>query len=267
LLRQDDDEFEEPTEDDMLAAIVGWADVDGDGRITMAEFVRLQLSCGNDTPGPEQWAMLCGALGCVAADGLPPGALARLYEGEGPHADYYTLEEQGCVGDLEGAAERHHLLAASGGGPAAATERGERRVVDERFDELERAYDDDDIGSLGSEDGGARGDKDLADFGSVLDDFLANEDDEHAMAAAAIGAVAGEGAEDRSAKAATRANVLARFGEGAPPQGPDAEFEYLQEGEQVSERPRPRTAAPAPHGAGRGAGARAVRADPREGGP
>eukprot|EP01050_Picozoa_sp_SAG11_P008941 SAG11_NODE_812_length_7059_cov_5.203017_5_plen_82_part_00 len=56
---------------------------------------------GHETPDTVQWETMCGALKCVAAEGITLSAFIRLYEGEGPHNDYYTLEDQGLIDEVQ----------------------------------------------------------------------------------------------------------------------------------------------------------------------
>jgi hypothetical protein len=78
ILRQAADD--EPTEEEMIDAIFGWADEDEDGLLNLEEFVRLQLECGNETPSQQQWETMVGALRCDPARGISKQALAVLYE-------------------------------------------------------------------------------------------------------------------------------------------------------------------------------------------
>eukprot|EP01047_Picozoa_sp_COSAG01_P012284 COSAG01_NODE_550_length_15593_cov_12.422422_6_plen_127_part_00 len=71
---------EEPSEEEMIDAIFGWADEDEDGLLNLEEFVRLQLECGNETPSQEQWETMVGALRCDPARGISKRALTVLYE-------------------------------------------------------------------------------------------------------------------------------------------------------------------------------------------
>ena len=136
----------------------------------MEDFVRLQRSCDNEMPDRDQWTMMCSALGCAPAEGLMAPALARLYEGEGPYSDYYTLLERGLIAathnDADGSRAASQLAKATHRAMAAsATDRGDSRLLDEQFDEVAKEYADEDIGSLdgGSDDEATRGQFDLSE--------------------------------------------------------------------------------------------------------
>lgn len=169
---------------------------------------------------------MCGALGYVAAEGFPLAGLVKLYEGEGPHGDYYTLLEKGLIEDADGEArERRVTFAGKGAVEGKPTDRGDARLLDEQFDEVEAAYNDDDIGSLdGSDDEDTRGQFDLSAFGSVLDEFIADEEAEKDIA----GNVMGNQGEKDYDELDVKAHVLARYGEGAPELPPMADLEITK---------------------------------------
>eukprot|EP01043_Picozoa_sp_COSAG02_P067025 COSAG02_NODE_10623_length_1898_cov_1.339077_1_plen_446_part_00 len=219
----------------MYTTIFAWADEDEDGLVSMEEFVRLQTNCDNETPSVSQWEQMCGALHCLAADGLTESALVKLYEGEGPHGDYYTLLEKELIedpGGAERAAKREaqllkKLLAAGGGAgeEAETTDRGESRLLDAQFDALAQEYDDDDIGALGdSADEATRGRLDVAAFGDLLDEFIADEEDVKGIAANVIGN-SKEKTDDDYADLDNKSHVLARYGPDAPELPPAADLE------------------------------------------
>ena len=228
-LNQDEvweEEEEEPaTEEEMIEQIFTWADEDGNGLINLAEFIDLQEACGNDTPNEAQWALMLGALKCdpdPESGGLTPEALTVLYRDEGPYDDFEALGLGPSSADDGPMPEELAELLASlppeeaaalppgwwkhmapcGGAGAAAEDRGEQRLLDEQFDAMASEWDDDDdIGDL-ARDPRARGGAEIAQFDDVMDQFIAEQQEENDVSLMLL--------DNKEQSAAMKGHVIAR---------------------------------------------------------
>jgi hypothetical protein len=205
------EEEEEPaTEEEMIDQIFTYADEDGNGLINMQEFIELQEACGNETPSEAQWRMMLGALSCdpePETGGLTLEALTLLYGDEGPWDDFTALGFGPGDDDGPMPEELAKLIADYDEGQAgSAQDRGDSRVLDERFAAMANDWDDDaDIGDLEGDEKRTRmenGGMDMSAYEGVLDEFISEQEQMVGEASMIL--------DNKAASQAMKAHVLAR---------------------------------------------------------